>query len=280
MENIVRTIYGAALQATMLTGTPLVIKPNTTLNEKFGIQDTHVLNNQDMPRLRYATVGNGGHTWRAGADSIPIPETAQHSPWDAALFNHLPFVLREVTQDLTPVEVERYAMRRIETHGGVDYAAYYLRRLPLVGVMTEMEMHSVLNDVTTTTPFIPTSSNLDPVPVDLDEGGANVTTGDYLTASSKLAFVLDAFDVAELLNVARVLYQDEGYAIISEIGLCSGVDKLVLVTTPSGGFNFTESVATQVITHISTFIPLKFTSTGVNMLFDVGATEPLLVLQP
>lgn len=278
-EIIVRSIYGANLQTSQLLGIPFTVVPSSTLNEKFNIVPSIQPNATDMPRMRYVCIGNGGHKMKTtGTNTLQVPEPLQHDPTDAALFSHLPFVLRPVSNDLSTTERARYALRRTETHGGSDYFAYYLRRMDLTSVTSQMEYKNVSSAGVSTTPFQPDSDNLNPVAAVINTGGAVTTSGAYVTASARVSFILDSFDVSEILNAANVKYGSEDYAIISEIGLTSGIDKTVSVFDGTGtSFNFNEVIAAQVANYISSFHALKFTSNGVNTLFDVGATEPLFL---
>lgn len=278
-ENIVRTIYGAALQAAQLVGVPFTVVEKTTLNEKFNIQPALHPTASEMPLMRYITIGNGGHRMVMGGTNLSAPEPNQHRATDAALFNHLPFVLRTTGNDLPQAVRARYALRRLETHDGVTYIAYYLKRLSVAGVVPKMEYNTVVNDTTTTTTFVPTTANLFPEPPDLSNSGSNVVTGDYVTATEKLEFLLDADEITELLNVSRIIYGNENLAIISEIGLCSGLDRMVQVSSVNDGtFNFNEAIAVQVVAHVSTFHSMAFTREELKMTFDVGATEALFKL--
>ncbi len=281
-EVIVRTVYGANLQTCQLMGIPFVVTPNSTLNAKFNIAQTVQPNATDMPRMTYICIGNGGHRMKTtGTGTLQVPEPLQHEPTDAALFSHLPFVLRPVANDLNTSERARYALRRVETHGGQDYFAYYLRRMNLSTVTSQMEYKAVTPTGVTTSVFQPDSSDLNPVAPVINTGGSVTTSGDYVTASARVSFNLDSFDVTEILNAAEIRHGSSDFAIISEIGLVSGIDKVVNATGNGGStFNFNEVIAAQVVNFISSFHALKFTSSGVNTLFDVGATEPLFLPTP
>lgn len=280
MEPIVRTVYAANLQTCLLMGIPFVLEENTTLNEKFLAGLGVALSGADIPKMRYVAVGNGGHKMKvSGNSSLQVPEPLMHRTTDAALYNHLPFVLRPQANDLTEVERARYALRVAETHGGEDYYAYYLRRMDLTGVESEMQLKHVESGVTTAQPFVPTLDNLSPVAPETPPEGSVPTTGDYAVASARVNFVLDQFDIDELKNVALILEGSEDFAIISEIALVSGVDKVISVTDHLGAnFNFNEVIAAQVAVHVSSFHVLKSTTNGINTIFDTGATEPLWLL--
>jgi hypothetical protein len=279
MENITRTVYGSYLQTCMLLNLPFVVKAHTTLNEKFSIQNGILPDVSDLPHMRYYAIGNGGHRMVVGGNGRSKPEPIQHRATDAAAFSHIPFVMREPDADLSVSERAKYALRREEIHNGTRYIAYYLKRMELTGVVPVMEYKTVADGETTTTPFVPDTSNLNPLPPDLNAEGVNVTTGDYTTTTAKVLLTLTAAEVSELLDVAEILYQDDGLGIISEIQLCSAVDKIVQSPGPgSTSITFNDAIAVQVVSHINSFFPLKFTNNGVDVLLDVGATEPLFSL--
>lgn len=279
-ENITRTIYGSYLQDCAYTGIPFVMKEKSTLNEKFDIQSGISPVNGAVPKARYFAIGNGGHKFTVGNGGLSKPEPLQHRARDAALFNHLPFVLREPSNDLTQAERQRYALRKqITAPNGLTYIAYYLKRIDFTGITAEMQYKTVRDGVETTTPFTPLESDLNPTPPDLDPSGVNLPTGDYLTTSARLPLSLTQQDCQELLNVANILYGDEEFAIISEVAYVSAIDQIV----QAGGsgqpsFQFNEVIAAQVCSFINTFFPVKFSNNGVNILLDVGATEPLFKL--
>lgn len=280
MENITRTIYGSKLQTCLLMGLPFVLDTNTTLNERFGIQNGVTPASDVIPAMRYFCIGNGGHTFTVGAGGRSKPEPVQHRGTDASLFSPLPFVLRETNNDLDVTERAKYALRRTETHQGIQYFAYYLKRLDFTGVAAGMELINVADGVSTVTAFAPDSSNLNPTPPVLSSGGINTVTGEYVSATAKIGVVLSASDINELLNVGKVIYDDEEMAIISEIGLCSGVDKNVQSSGPNNTtINFNEAIAVQIVSHINTFKPTAYVNNGTEILLDVGATEPLFVLE-
>lgn len=280
MENITRTIYNSYLQTCLLMGLPFEVFANSTLNERFGIQQGVIPADGVIPSMKYYAIGNGGHKMTVGANGIAKPDPVQHKGTDAACYSPLPFVLREIENDLSVVDRANYALRRLETHQGRQYVAYYLKRIDLTNTTAGMELVTVRDGVSGVAAFTPDSSNLNPLPPDLSSTGVNIVSGDYVSATAKVGLTLSTTDVGELLNVAKVIYDDDAYAIISEVALCSGVDKIV--QSPAAGnvmINFNEAIAVQVMSHINTFFPLKFTNNATEILLDVGATEPLFSLE-
>lgn len=275
MENITRTAIGSLLQTYQLLGLNYRYVEKTTLNEKFEIQAGVIPAAGVNPSLRYYAIGNGGHRITTGADGIGLPDPIQHRTTDCALFNHLPFVLREPTNDLTAADRAKYALRREETYQNKRWIAYYLKRLDVSAVVPAMEYHAVTSSGEQVAPWVPDSSNLSPTPPVLNSEGVNVVTGDYVAITAKTTLSLTAQDATELLNVAKVIYDDDRYAIISEIGLCSGVDKPVTV----GQLTYSEAIGVQVVAHYGAIYPMKYNQNGVDLLLDIGATEPLFALQ-
>jgi hypothetical protein len=278
MENVTRTIYGSRLQSSLLLRIPFVAQPFTTLNEKLGIQAGVVTAPGAYPASQYFAVGNGGHTVTAGSDGIALTKMYQHKATDAALFNQMPFILREPGNDISPGERAKYALRKEVIVGGVTYVAYYLRRIAMIEVTTETELRNVNAGVVTTAPFTPTASNLAPTPVTPSSSGVNVLAGDYVTCTSQISVGFTAAEVEEYLNAAEILYGSRDYGIISEIALCSGADKVISVAAPTGVFNFSEAIQVQVMTFIADLHVMRYTASGLEKILDVGSNSPLYSL--
>lgn len=285
MQNTVRTIYGAMLQDCQHLNLPLTVPENSTLNERLEIFPEEKLGDNQLPSVDYIAIGIGGHKFTIGADNIPVPEPIQHTPRHAGLYKQLPFVLREVNNDLLPSERQRYRLRRYEEHDGKVYVAYYLKKMDKSKTLPQMELRHVENNQVTSTTFKPTLADLNPVPPVIRAGAPAViddnvytTTGDYIAATAKVPFLMSIDDIDEFMNVCNIIYGNPNYAIISEIATCSGVDRTLM-----GNFNgiqapYTESVAVQVTNFISAIYMLSFINDELNVTFDVGSVEPLLEL--
>jgi hypothetical protein len=280
MKILTRTCYGALLQACQLLDVPFVLVPNTTLNEKFQVQAGVAPSTGEMPALNYYCIGNGGHANLTGADGFPYTTPLQHLATDAALYKPLPFIMRPLGQDLDPTTMQQYALRTIITApSGTQYIAYYAKRLNIAssGVEPSMTLNTTTNGVTSTQPFVPTSNNLNPTPPPVSSSGVVTTNGSYITSSAIIDINFDANDVAELINCCQILFNNELYAVISEIGLCSGVDQLV--TVPANGaqpaLTYNEAIAVQIMTHVTSYYSVGSSNQGVEIDVQIGATEPL-----
>ena len=275
MQNITRTAYGIALQTQLFSGLPTPLIPFTTLNEKLQINQGVAPAAGQTPTATYLCIGNGGHSIATGTNNIPLINQVQHEATDAALYNMLPFVLRPINNDIDSGYQANFALRRTETYNGAQYYAYYLRRIPTAGAVTTMLLQTTSNGVTTSTPFTPSSANLNPTPPVINSSGVNVLTSQYINVAATLPLTFTQQDCTELLNVANVIYGDPSYAIISEMGICSGVD---YPTSLSSGNSFNEAIAVQITSFIATMHLIQFTATGINASYVVGSNDPLLVL--
>lgn len=281
METSIRTIFGSYLQTVQYLKRPVVIPQYTTLNEKFNIHASETLNTNEIPSVAYVGIGNGGHKAEIGADGFSKVAPVGHSPKHAALYNQLPFVLRTTDNDLTTQQRNRYRLRRVETHNGITYFAYYLRKLDLTSTIPQMSYVSVTENGTIVQPFVPSIEDLNnPQPPQLSNGDVNLGTGDYLSVTAQILFSMDSGDLEEFSNVISVKYDDMGYGIISELAICSGVDRQLPGTIDGMTQTYTDAVAVQVCNFLNRFYSLQSNPTSIDILLDIGATESLLMTAP
>ena len=277
MKTITRTVWGSALQTSLLLGQRPTILEHTTLNEKFGVFVDEELGITERPAMQYYCIGNGGHKNMVGADGIPYTSPLPHRASDAALYRHLPFVLRRVDNDLGVTERARYALRVLLNIGGVNYWAYYLKRISLSNTAPVINHTIVEGDTKHTEPYVPNLGNLNPTPPVMSNTGVITSSGDYLSTSSILTLIFSEADVQELIDVCRIMFDNEAYAVISEIGLVSGCDRVLSVQGPGNTqFNMKEVIAAQVNSFITTHHSVAFTNKGFTQDIELGATEPLL----
>lgn len=277
MKNVVPTIWGNRLQNIKQQNLPYTNLPFSTINERLNIRPAEPVLATDMPALSVLCIGNLGHGHRTGANGFPLTRRIPHLPDHAALYGHIPFVMRSSDNDLSMAEARKYALRVVEEHEGANWVCYYGRRL-VVDVTQEVKVkHTVVEDgVKTTTDYITSNKNLYPDPPDLPNTGSVSTSGEYLSTSSTINLSFTEADVDELINVARILYNDEDYAVISEFAICNAVDRTISISTPQGQRNFAECVHTTVAFFAVAKYDLIFHRKGFSYTIECGATEPLL----
>lgn len=276
MRSIVNTLWSTQLQTAAHLKIPFSIPENTTLNQKFNIQKNAGLQASEMPSLLAYTIGDGGHRAVVGQHGRPLISPIDHQADHAALYNHLPFVLRTLDNDLTPIEREKYALRKEVEIEGRYYYAYYAKRLNLEEVQIVLKRSQKIDGEVTSSVYVPTSANLSPTPPDIENTGVVTTSGEYLSSSAIVTIRFDKTDVEEFNNVARILYNDEIYAVISEVGLCTGVNRTVQGNSTLGQINYKELVGCQISAFIPVHYEMVYHSEGFDFNTEVGAVEPLL----
>lgn len=275
--NICRTAIGIAVQAAKLLGRPYEYKKYTTLNERFDVNPEAHLDLTEAPNVGYYAIGRGGHRVHVDDTDTPVMDPVSHETTNTGPFKPVPFVLREINNDLTQTERAEYALRRKETHNGIDYWAYYLKRLPNVPVPADIVHDNTKEGVTTSRVFMYTNDDLYPTPSDLPATGVVVSSADIIRISAKVEVDFSEKDVEEFYRVNKILYGSEQRSIISELMICSGVDKDLSVEGAGGQMmNFKEAIGVQVVTFVTTYIHLGSANRGFYHEFELGEGEPLL----
>lgn len=276
MRSIINTLWSTQIQTAAHLKIPLIVPEHTTLNEKFDIYRNQGIQPNELPSLKAFTIGDGGHRAVVGQHGRPLITPIDHQADHAALYNHLPFVLRTLDNDLSPTEREKYALRKEVEIEGRYYYAYYARRLNLNDVAITLKRSKRIDGEVTSSTYVPTSSNLSPTPPDMSSTGVVTTSGEYLSSSAIVNIRFSKQDVSEFTNVARILYNDEIYAVISEIALCTGVDRTVQGSSTGGQINYRELIAAQVSAFVPVHYEMVYHSEGFDFGTEVGAVEPLL----
>jgi len=274
-----RTIIGAHLQTTKMLGLHVDIKQNTTLNEKLSIHQDRLLNLSDIPNIKYLVIGNGGHTPLTDASGVVRNESIPHTPADVSLYNQIPFVLRSVNNDLSDIERNKYRLRKKLSIGGVNYIGYYMKVLTNDALRPTIEHRTIAKGVITTTLQDFTSADLNPTVPTINTNTNVVADGTYLVVSAKMSFHMDLTDIQDLISAVTILTGDSSGAIISEIGICSGVDILISdIDITSNRFEYSESLATQINSFIGTYIDVNTANSDISLTMDMGSNEPMMVI--
>lgn len=274
--NVTRTCYAAYLQTVKYLGlSPFRVIPHTTLNEKYNIEASAVPALGESPNVRYMVIGNMGHYTVKGPDGSDEVANQIHRASDAALYNGIPFVMREASgQDLPADRRDQYCLRTIESHGGKNWVVYYGRRLNTTGVQPQLLELEVINGIVTATPYTPTVNDLNPTPPVISNSGTVIGSNKTVSASAIIKVNLTAEEIRDITDAHRIRTGSIRSPIISEIGLASGVDRRV--TAPGQGFQYNEVIACQINVFISTNHPIGYNSSGLDLTFDIGGVEPML----
>lgn len=276
MESVVRSIYAAHLNTCKLMNRPLTVLPNSTLNQKFNLFPNELPAANEFPTLAYLGIGNKGASYDLTADNFILTDPIPHLPRHASLYNFIPFVVVPAANDLAATDRIKYRLRVPMTINSVDYIAYYLRVLDISALIPDVELRNVNNGVITSSAFTPSLSDLSPTPPVISTTDLNSPNGDYLVSSAKVSFVLDQADIQAIMDACTLLYGDARYAVINEIALCTGIDRILNGTFGGATAPYTEAVYSQIATFISQYHALTSNTTSVSLELDIGSVEPLL----
>ena len=301
MRSIVRTIYGNELQTARHLGIQVNIPQYSTLDTAMSNSDVvpfqptpvtvgmqtaapyNAATDSDNVIVQYICIGNGGHYNVTGATGgVPYTAVQPHKSSDSGLYSQIPFVVVPVTADLGPTDRARFRMRKTMLINGIVYAAYYARVLDVSVVTPVATLTTVSGGVSTPAPFTPTINNLTPTPPAI----GSTDDGSYLAVTATVTIPFSAQDLLWLTQACALVFGNANYAIISEVALCSGVEKPVTQAYPNDpaapqtpvavtSGTYTEAVGVQVACFISSYYAVQFTNEGFNFTLDLGATEPL-----
>lgn len=298
MRSIVRTATGTAFQLAKTTGIPLVVIPNSTLNEAVnntqvnpyvpaiateGMENAEAYNpTTDFTnmKLQYLAIGSGGHfAVNNGSQGRPRIGVKPHKARDTGFYDQVPFVCKPLDQDLSPQQREKYRLRTVVLINGVKYAAYWLKVIDLSKLSITQNIVKKDKGTKTAQPYKPTANDL--VPRDPEISGEN--DGTYIQTLINTEIRFDAEEAEYFREVAELWFGSAEDAIISEIALCHGVDKPIVERYPDIGTqnpqrinsSLKEAVAVQVSIIESTFIPLNFSNGYAGETIGIGSEDPL-----
>lgn len=277
VKSVVRTIYGDHLNTTRAMKRPFSVLPNSTLNQKFNLYPDEVPAINEYPSIGYLAIGNKGADYEVTPTGYVLTTPRAKEPSFSSLYGFIPFVVRNINDDLSPTERLLYRLRVPTIIDGTTYVAYYLRTLSLDTVIPTVERRNVSDGIITTTAFVPSLSDLSPTPPNISNANINNPDGDYLVSTAKVSFQLNQQDIQNIMDGCAILYGDPRYAVISEIAVVTGVDKVLSGTFGGATSSYMEVIAAQVAVFISQYHALSTNTTGVDILLDVGAVEPLLL---
>lgn len=264
MFSVTKTVYNVSLAAATLMGISYRPLPNTTLNEKFNV--VVETDSEESPKLQYFTIGL---QYEELIDENVISlDRVRHSPTDAALFNHVPFVLKRIEEDLTADEREDYRLRSIIDIDNVTYVAYYMKKLRTT--IANNQILKVINTNGTLVPSVYEPQNENPLsPVIVDRDMVYSDNVEFVTSTNRIDLVLNNPELENIKEAMEIMYPDITPRI-GEIGVCSGLD----VSTPLG----TESAWSQVNYMVKYDYDLSNMTSETVLIktMDLGGMQPLI----
>lgn len=259
-------------QISAYLGKPVAINQASTLNEKFGVIPNHHVGDGNIQTLNTFCIGNGAATTVVGVGQAKKLVTSRHRRRDMALFNHIPFAVRPLSNDLTPEQRALYRLRKVKDIDGVWHALYYLKLLTPNTLPAVIEHHSVNAEtgVVTINEYAFLAGDLSPVPTDVPENETTCASGESLVAYGFVTAEITKADMTEIINGCMILYGDADYANISEIGLCTSFDTVVEgeFTDDLLGQEYTEAAYVQLANHLGSEV-YKITPSTEDVVINV-----------
>lgn len=271
IENSQRTIYNLELVKAFSCGRHYTPLKNTTLNEKFNILPDTQIPKGFYPRMKYFVIGIGGDETIENLQGFTL---SRHCATDAALFHHIPFVLREIDNDLRPAERKEYRLRNEITIDDRTYFAYWgkvtdnIDYAPYLFRVDKRNGSDILSLFKTDTDEL-----LKPTPKRKPKQIKDILTTSTIISKYSISFYLSPFDQDELRNVFKIL-KLRPETKITELGLCHGYDVI------HNGFD--EVISTQIAVHVDlnldTLVEFDARETFKKNIV-LGGSEPLFIGQ-
>lgn len=261
-----RTIYALHLEMEKKRGGDYVPIAYSTLNESLGFHQSESVPAGSYPTDEYLHLGIGGAATRSGGSGLV--DDIEHDITDAVLHAPIPLVMRKTDNDLTPTQRENYAGRKLIEKNGVQYFAYYLRKLNAATSTVSLEVVDELLDISSG--YQPAASQLNPTKLTVQQASANAASGKKVAVGYKMDFSLSPEEISELVSVINILYDgDMAYGLINEMAIVNGFSKTVTSTVGGVSAQYDEAVAATIQCHTPCSIKLQFTSNGADLTFDV-----------
>lgn len=274
---IQRSCNTSQLLTAMYIRKPYTPLANSTLNEKFNIHKDEVPAVGEYPHLGLWCIGRGAHQLvvKSGGGSSPMNTPIYAT--DNSLELATPFVARELTNDLSEIERGRYALREVREINGVMYALYWARWLDMSNVSQVTELQVTEDgEVVSSKSYNPAPESLEPPARNYDDTALE-TSRQRITTYAEIGVSFTEQDVKEFIDACIVMYNDPTAAVITEIGMLSGIERSLPTATSGGQSMMNESIATQLNAHVSTYQAVHLSSKGFDLTILTGSGEPLTV---
>lgn len=224
MNLVVKTVYFDDLILSHFRNKKYTPLPNTTLNEKFNI-NKNIISEIDKPTLNYYCIGNGNVRVIDSEVNMELYHN-NHRCIDGSLYNHIPFIIRLLDEDITDVQKRNYRLRKTFTIHGKDYVAYYLKVIPEDKISNQLlKITKIPNMMPKTEKFNTNDSTiLNPNPNLPDVVKITDDVSTFIVNSDQVTLSLTNEEMLEVNNAMDILEIPIKDRIINEIALCSGTD--------------------------------------------------------
>ncbi len=261
--DVTNTMYADAIQSAHIAGVRYIPLENTTINEKLGI--VVPVDDELLPELGYYMIGLSYQDLLVN-DDIEL-DLVRHSPKDALPFKPVPFICKPLVNDITVNERAGYALRTTFIDSGIEYVAYYAKKLNEKSEAPLFIEGDLEGDNINIGYFTPDGTELNPVPaVGMD---INATRLDFVATTLQLKLRLTASDFILIQEGIDILYPTEVDPSIREVALVTGIP-----VTISGGIELASCQTAYFIKEdyiVDTGINMG--ESVVNVNYEIGSLE-------
>jgi len=218
MFNAERTIYNIKIQNRMKCNLNYVPLLNTTLNEKFNINPNEDTDTIKYPVLNLLTIGCGLINDIDNSNTRLNLKSSPHSPTDAALFKHVPFYLRPVSDFLTYPPSDKLRLHNIIIIDGIEYNVYYGYSITNFESKDDIIKYDNIETsyVNISKYDLSSSDVLNPTP----NVNINLINKKYISDFVKIYTFFSLTEINDIINSFNILYPNEP-KYITEIGVCT-----------------------------------------------------------
>lgn len=266
----VPTIWGHAVTLAALYGIDYIPTENTTLNEAYNILAG--VNLSTKPKPMYVTVGLGGTDSKTNPSGIDILLNVRHEVNHANLYKPTPWILREVNNDIPANVRVNYALRKKVNYNGIEYIAYYLKKLDAVGSDLTMKTQYYNHEEDTLTDYTPGTDILNPIKPEVLPETMNVLTTDSLRTSVGVSWSITDFDRDELINAANIVYGPLDVVRLTEFGLVTATPSEIT----ADNITYTEAHMAQISNFNILDLALDILNGTTTIPITAGDAEPLV----
>lgn len=239
-SQIGKTILGVSRELSATLGVPQTVDLSTTINAKRGVVAS--LTPTATTTLLYFGIGIGGR-YTVSANNLTEPYPVQSTNMD--LYTPIPFRCVPVAQDLSLSEQALYRIRVRQIINGSAYFCYYLKLISFSQGTVQINQTNPTTGLQT--PYTLDYANLNPTQPVVSANGTTTTNTTEINVSVTSTLPITGAEVTEVINVFYA--GDMRYAVLSEIGLYAGQDRIVTgLDVNALAFNYTEAIFAQLDT--------------------------------
>lgn len=220
---------GVIINDAVTTGQTVDIPKWTTMNELYDVLADESIGRKAGKdfKLAYFGIGIGGSR-SIGQNSLGLEgrQVYQHKATDFGAFFPIPFLIRELGDDVDTLVRDKYRIRVVRKIGDKIYIMYYLKLINFTGYDPTMKIgeRDPVTGNEQERPYIPVKEDLTPKPYELVATNNIPISNTYVNSTGKMDLSLDGNDLEEVRNVCRVLFNDSGLAAINEMYLAYGIE--------------------------------------------------------